>query len=64
MFYEFELNHIVPKASKNISCEKSEGVVDHCTEIRLFKKFRSGYKNLNDQIRSGRAKNADSEAVL
>ena len=42
----FELGHNVMEAIKNICCVKDEDVVDH----RWFKKFHSGYNNLDHQI--------------
>ena len=29
MFYEFEMGHNIMEATKNISCAKGEGAVDH-----------------------------------
>ena len=49
------------EATKNIWM-KSECAVDHMTVTRWFKKFCSGYKNLNDQGRSGRPKTMNSES--
>ena len=52
-------------ATKNISCVKSEGIDDHSTVTRWLQNFtHSVCKNLDDQTRSGRPKNIDSEAVL
>ena len=65
MVYEFELGHNSAEATKNISCAKSEGIVDHSTETRWLNKFCFICKNLNDvQARSGRPKTVDSEAIL
>ena len=64
MLYEFELSHNAAEATKNIFCEKSEGAVDYSTVSRWFKKFWLGYKNLNNQARSGRLKTVDSETIL
>ena len=49
--YEFELGHNATEANKNICCTKGEGAVDHSTVTRLFKKFHSGGKNLNNQAK-------------
>ena len=56
MLYKFELGHNTMKATKNISCAKSEGTIDNNTVTRWFKKFCSGYKNLDDQAWSDRPK--------
>ena len=48
-FYDFELGHNATEATKNIYCAKGEDIEDHNTETRWFEKFRSGYKNLDDQ---------------
>ena len=42
---------------------KSEDTVDHQTMNGRFKKFRSGYKNLDDQVKSDRPKTVDSKTV-
>ena len=34
MLYEFKLDHNAMEATKNISCEKGEGPVDHSTVAR------------------------------
>ena len=52
--YEFELNYKVTEGTKNICCVKAEDAVDHSTETRWLKKFLLGYKNFDDQTRSGR----------
>ena len=52
------------ETNKNICFTKGEGALDHSTVTRWFKKFRSSYKNLEDQTRSSRPKTLDSEAVL
>ena len=63
-FYEFKLRHNFTEATKIICNAKDEGAVDLNTVIRWLKKYRSGYKNLDNQARSGRPKNVDSENVL
>ena len=47
MHCEFNLDHNVTKATKNIYCVEDEGAVDHSTVTRWFKKFCSGCKNIN-----------------
>ena len=54
MLYKFKLEYNAKEATKNITCTKGEGAVDHSTETRRFKKFSSGCRNLNDKARSGR----------
>ena len=49
MLSEFELSCDVLEATQNICYAKGE--VDHSTVPIWFKKFCSGYKNLNDQAR-------------
>ena len=63
MLYEFQLGYNVTKAAK-ITCMKEEGAVDLGTVSRCFKKFRSGCKNLDDQVKSRRPKNVYSKTVL
>ena len=50
MLNEFELGHHVAEATKKktICCAKFEGTFDHNTVSRLFMKFRSSCKNLDD----------------
>ena len=64
MFYEFELVHNTKEVTKNFSCAKGEGVVDHSTVTRWFKKFHSSGKNIDNQARSGSPKTMDSETML
>ena len=64
ILYEFELGHNAAEATKNIFCDIGEGVFDHSTVTRWFKKFCIICKNLNDLARSGRHKIMVSEAVL
>ena len=54
MLYEFKLGHNAVEAAKNICGAKNEGVVDHRTVTRWFKKICSGYKNFDNQARSGK----------
>ena len=50
------------EVTKNICCVKGEeGLVDHNTKTRWFKKFLLSCKNLDDQARSARPKTMDSE---
>ena len=39
MFSKFKSGHNTAEATKNICCAKDEGIVDHGTVIRWFKKF-------------------------
>ena len=64
MLLELELDHNTVDVMKNISCSKGEGGLDHRTVIRWSKKFRTSYKNLEDQETSARPKIANSETVL
>ena len=57
MVYAFELGHNFSEASKKV---KSEDTGDNT----WFKKFRSVWKNLNDQPRLGRPETVDSDAVI
>ena len=59
MFYEFELSHDTTETTKNICCAKDESLIDHRTENKLFKKFRSCCKNLDDQASSDWLKTVD-----
>ena len=47
---------------KNIFC--AEGEREHSIIIRLFKKFRSNFKNFDSQTMPRRPKSVHSEAVL
>ena len=64
MLYEFQLAQNAVEVTKNICYMKGKSTVNHSTVTRWFKKFHSSCKNLDDQARSGRAKNLDSEAML
>ena len=63
MLYKFNLGYSATKATKNISCIKAEGTVDHGTVTKWFKKFHLGCKNLDNQARSDKSKTVNSEAV-
>ena len=63
MLYEFKLGHNAAEESKNICCAKSKETADDSIGSWWLKKFLSGFMNLH-QIRSGRNKSVDSEAVL
>ena len=52
------------KQPKNIGWAKDKDTVAHSTAIRWFKKFRSGCKNVDDQLRLGWLKSVDSDPVL
>ena len=64
MLYKFEQSHNAVEATKNVCCAKSESTVDHSKVIRWFKKFCSGCKNVDAQLKSGRSKIMDFKAVL
>ena len=51
VFYEFQLGHNAVEATKNLYCVETEGIFDHSTVTRWFRKFYSGCKNLDDQIK-------------
>ena len=61
MLSKFELIHNVTEVSKNISQKVKGRLVDHSTVTRWIKKFCLGFKNLENQARSGRPKNLDSK---
>ena len=60
ILYEFEQGHNTVKTTNNICCAKGEGAVDHI----WLQKFWSGYRNLDNQARTGRFKTMGSEAML
>ena len=64
MFYEFRLDHSITEATKNICGAKGEGAVDYSTITRLFKKFQSCCKNIDNQEMSGSPQTVDCKAVL
>ena len=39
------------ETTKNICCAKSKGKVDHSIVTREVKKFRTAYKNFDDQAK-------------
>ena len=55
-------NHYPPRTP--LYCVKGKDAVDHSILTRWFKKFRSGCKNLDDQINFHSVKVVDSEAVF
>ena len=61
---KLEQGHNTTEATKNMSCANIEGAVVDSQVIKAFKKFRSSWKNLDDQTRFGRLKTENSEAVL
>ena len=63
-FYIFTLSHNTVRATKNICCLKDEDAIDHTTVTKWVKKFCSTFKNLNNQAKSDRPKNMDSEVVF
>ena len=52
MLFEFELGHYAAEPTKNICCTESDSIVDHSRVTRFLKKFRTGFKYLDDQGRS------------
>ena len=64
MLYKFKLGHNSIETTKNITCVKGEGAVDHSIVTRWFKKFHLSCKNLDDQARSDRPKTQEPEAML
>ena len=64
MLRGLELSHNDEEATNNFSRVKRKGTVEHNTVTRWFKKFCSGYKNFDDQERSGRPESVDSEAMF
>ena len=60
IIYKFKLGYKTMKATKNIYCAKVENAFDFSVLTIWFMKFRSGYKNLDDQARSSRSKTVDS----
>ena len=64
IFYDFERDRHTGETTNSIRCAKDESVVDYNTVTRLFKKFCSDYKNLDNQARSSRFKSVDFEIVL
>ena len=52
------------EATKDIFCVKGEDTVNHRRVTRWLKKFCSGYKSLEDQLKSGKPNTVDSEVVL
>ena len=63
MLYEFELGYKPTQVTKNFYWAQREGAVDHSILNRLFKKFCSGWKNLDNQKRSVRPESEGSEAM-
>ena len=55
---------IATETTKKICCSKGEGAVDDHSVTKLFKKFHSSYKNLNNQAKSGGPYTMDSEILL
>ena len=56
MLYELNEGHDTTETTKNICCAKDEGAVDPSRVTGWFKKFCLGFKNLNDQAKTGRPK--------
>ena len=64
MLCKFEVGYKSTKATKNISCVKDEGTVNHSTQKRGYKKSCSACKNLNNQASSALPKTMDSKTVF
>ena len=64
IFYKFKLGHIYAEATKNLCCAKGGWAVDHYSIGRLFMKFASGFKILDDQLKLGKPERVDSLAIL
>ena len=64
ILYKFKIGHNALEATKNICCGKDEGTVDHSTVTRWYKKFCWGWKNFDDQARSGKAQTVDFKTIL
>ena len=62
--YELKLSHNTIESTKNICHVKTENAVDHNTITWRLKKFCSGCKSLNGQVRSYIPKTTDSETML
>ena len=52
------------KTTKNIFWVKDEDAINHNTVTRWFKKFHSGYKDLDDQTRLGKLKVMNFKAIV
>ena len=52
------------KQPKTFTAMKDESTVEHSTISKWFKKFCSGYKNIDNQAYLGKPKTLDSEAML
>ena len=64
MLSVFKMAYNHEESTKTFCRAKEKDTVDHNTVNRWFKKFHSGCKSLDDQVRSGNLKAEDSEAVL
>ena len=64
MLYELKLSHNSVEPTKNICWAKAEITADHSTVTRWFKKFCSGFKNFNNQVKLGGPKTSDSNALF
>ena len=65
MLYKFKLEHNTAEETKNICGMKGEDAIDHSTVVtRWFKKFCSGCKNLDNQVRTDRFKSMNSKVMV
>ena len=60
----FMISNNPTEATKNICGAKGVSTVDHITVTKLFEKFYSGYKNLDDLSRSGRPTSLYSKTLI
>ncbi|KAJ1373392.1 hypothetical protein KIN20_035773, partial [Parelaphostrongylus tenuis] len=49
---------------ENMRRAKAQGFISRRTAFRFFAEFRDGYINLKDQLRSGRPREVDREAII
>ena len=54
----------IMEVTKNNYSVNGEGAIDHDTVTRVFKKFYSGCKDLDDQAKSGMPNSVASEVML
>ena len=64
MLYEFALSHNTVKVSKNICDVEGKDVGVYSTLTRWFKKFCSGWVNLDDLAGSEKPKTMEFELML
>ncbi|KAI1690613.1 histone-lysine N-methyltransferase SETMAR [Ditylenchus destructor] len=62
--FEFELGHSAKQAMNNINRAKGAGTVAYSTAKEWYSKFRSGNLTIEDNLKSGRPREVDREAVV